>query len=170
MLCLCAAQLKFWFQTDLGRENLASYCRRREDSSFWLCSPWSRVGHALHLIIMLWLVKIWQVSSCRKFIQHLELCLLWQLKLTEYFVNLWCFLLSFPTGCLKWNTAGINSLLWFMAGLFIEFLVGKCAGCQSWKSDFGCIAFVFTLLDAGWKVPQAILALLYSFQELHLEW
>ena len=51
-----------------------------------------------------------------------------------------------------------------MAGLFIEFLVGKCAGCQSWKSDFGCIAFVFTLLDAGWKVPQAILALLYSFQ------
>ena len=28
----------------------------------------------------------------------------------------------------------------------------------------------FTLLDAGWKVPQAILALLDSFQELHLEW
>ena len=28
----------------------------------------------------------------------------------------------------------------------------------------------FTLLDAGWKVPEAILALLDSFQELHLEW
>ena len=28
----------------------------------------------------------------------------------------------------------------------------------------------FTLLDTGWKVPQAILALLNSFQELHLEW
>ena len=27
MLCLCAAQLKFWFQTDLGRENSASYYR-----------------------------------------------------------------------------------------------------------------------------------------------
>ena len=25
---------------------------------------------------MLWLVKIWQVSSCRKFMQHLETCLL----------------------------------------------------------------------------------------------
>ena len=28
MLCLCAAQLKFWFQTDPGRENLASYYRQ----------------------------------------------------------------------------------------------------------------------------------------------
>ena len=28
MLCLCAAQLKFWFQTDLGRENSASYYRQ----------------------------------------------------------------------------------------------------------------------------------------------
>ena len=29
MLCLCAAQVKFWFQTDLGRENSAS-CYRQE--------------------------------------------------------------------------------------------------------------------------------------------
>ena len=36
--------------------------------------PWSRVGHALRPIFMLWLVKIWQVSSCRKFMQHLETC------------------------------------------------------------------------------------------------
>ena len=53
--------------------------------------PWSRVGHALRPIFMLWLVKIWQVSSCGKFMQHLESCLLWQLKLTEFCVNLWCF-------------------------------------------------------------------------------
>ena len=26
--------------------------------------PWSRVGHALRPIFVLWLVKIWQVSSC----------------------------------------------------------------------------------------------------------
>ena len=98
-------------------------------------------------IFMLWLVKIWQVGSCRNwFIQHLKPCLLsvWQLKLTEYFVNLWCFLLSFSTGCLKWNTAAINSLLLFMAGLFIEFLVEKCAACQSWKSDFGWHRFRFS--------------------------
>ena len=53
--------------------------------------PWSRVGHALRPIFMLWLVKIWQVSSCGKFMQHLESCLLWQLKLTEFCINLWCF-------------------------------------------------------------------------------
>ena len=38
--------------------------------------PWSRVGHALRPIFMLWLAKIWQVSSCEKFMQRLETCLL----------------------------------------------------------------------------------------------
>ena len=89
MFCLWAAQLKFWFKTDLGPENSASYYR--QDSCFWLCSPWSRVGHALHPFLKLWLVKIWQVSSCGKFMQHFESCLLWQLKLREFCVNLWCF-------------------------------------------------------------------------------
>ena len=28
MLCLCAEKLRFWFQTDHGRENSASYCRQ----------------------------------------------------------------------------------------------------------------------------------------------
>ena len=63
MLCLCAGQLKVWFQTDLGCENSAS-CYRH------FSRPWSRVGHALSPIFMLWLVKIWQVSSCAKFMQH----------------------------------------------------------------------------------------------------
>ena len=51
-------------------------------SCFWLFSPRSRTGHALRPIFMLWLVKIWPVSSCGKFMQHLETCLLWELKLT----------------------------------------------------------------------------------------
>ena len=89
MFCFWAAQLKFWFKTDLGAENSATYYT--QDSCFWLCSPWSRVGHALRPFFMLWLVKIWQVSSCGKFMQHLESCLLWQLKLREFCVNLWCF-------------------------------------------------------------------------------
>ena len=50
----------------------------REDSCLCLWSPWSCVGHALPSGFMLWLVKIWQVSSCGKFMQHLESCLLWQ--------------------------------------------------------------------------------------------
>ena len=101
--------------------------------------PWSRVGHALRPIFMLWLVKIWQVSSCGKFMQHLETCLLWRLKLTEFCVNLWC-----STGCTKWATAAIKSLLLFMAGLFFGFLVEKCVACQSWKSDFGWHRFRFS--------------------------
>ena len=43
----------------------------------------SHQGHALvtpRPIFMLWLVKIWQVGSCGKFMQHLETCLLWQLS------------------------------------------------------------------------------------------
>ena len=36
----------------------------------------SRVDHALRPILMFWLVKIWQVSSCGKFMQRLETCLL----------------------------------------------------------------------------------------------
>ena len=31
------------------------------------------------------------MSSCGKFMQHLKSCLLWQLKLTEFCANLWCF-------------------------------------------------------------------------------
>ena len=69
MLCLChygPALLRFWFQPNLGRENPAS-CTGGED----LFLQRSRVGHALRPIFLLRLVKIWQVSSCRKFMQHL---------------------------------------------------------------------------------------------------
>ena len=92
ILCLChygPALLGFWFQTDFGSENSASFFKSTGGEDLIL--PWSRVGHALRPIFILWLVKIWQVSSCGKFMQHLESCLLWQLKLTEVCVNLWCF-------------------------------------------------------------------------------
>ena len=78
---------------------ISTWPRTRKFSQFFLKHtggedlflPWSSVGHALRPIFALWLVKIWQVSSCVKFMQHLESCLLWQLKLTEFCVNLWCF-------------------------------------------------------------------------------
>ena len=59
-----------------------------------------------------------------------------------------------------------------MAGLFIGFLVEKCVACYSRKSDFGWRRFRFSLCFMRKKVQksQAILALLDSFQELHLEW
>ena len=91
MLCLChdgPALLRFWFQINHGRENSASYLKIQAGRPF--LTQFTRC-HALRPIFMLWLVKIWQMSICGKFMQHLETCLLWQLKLTEFCVNLWCF-------------------------------------------------------------------------------
>ena len=59
MLCLChygPALLGFWFQTDLGSENSASFFKSTGGEDLIL--PWSRVGHALRPIFILWLVKI----------------------------------------------------------------------------------------------------------------
>ena len=58
-----------------------------------------------------------------------------------------------------------------MTGFFIEFLVEKCVACQSRKSDFGWHRFCYPPFWMRKRVikAQAILALLDSFQELHLE-
>ena len=112
MLCLChygPALLRFWFQTDLGRENSAIFLKNTGGEDLFL--PWSRVGHALGPIFMLWLVKIWQVSSCREFMQHLENCLF------PLDVQIEIQLLS-RVFCL------------FMACLLSRFLVEKCVACQ----------------------------------------
>ena len=69
----------------------------REVNCFWLFSPWSRVGHALRPIFMLWLVKIWQVSSCGKFMQHLE-----TVYLTPEADKLLCQLVMFLTVFFYW--------------------------------------------------------------------
>ena len=98
MLCLCQyrpALLRFWFQTDLRRKNSASFFKNTGGEDLFL--PWSRVGHALRPIFMLWLVKIWQVSSCGKFMQRLETCLLWQLKLTVLWQLVMFFNCRFPS-------------------------------------------------------------------------
>ena len=69
----------------------------RKGKCFWFFSPWSRVGHALRPIFMLWLVKIWQVSLCGKCLQHLETCLL--LAKADRFL---CHLVMFLTAFFHW--------------------------------------------------------------------
>ena len=71
----------------------------REDSCFWLFSPCSRVSHALRPIFILWLVKIWQVSSCGKFMQHLEIILF---TLTAEADRVLCQLVMFLTALFHW--------------------------------------------------------------------
>ena len=72
---------------------------------------------------------------------------------------------------MKYSCFQVKSLVLFMAGFFIELLIEKCAACQSRKSDFGWHRFCFSPLWMRKRVikAQAILALLDSFQELHLE-
>ena len=73
MFCFCATRLKFWFQTDLGRENSACYYTLYVH---FLCSDWSkfdRWAHAENLCSILNLVYFdswgWQsfVSTCDVF-------------------------------------------------------------------------------------------------------
>ena len=138
MMCLChndPALLRFWFQTDLGRENSASYLEKQAGKTFsyhdhalatlhvqFLCSDWSKFDRWVHAENLCSILKLVYFDSWR-----------WQ-----SFVSTCCFFkLSFSKGCSKWNTAAIKSLLLFMAGLFIGFLVEKCIAWQSRKSDFG---------------------------------
>ena len=123
MLCLChygSALLGFWFQSDLGRENSASFLKVRAGKTF------SYHGHALITLYVQFLcsalVKIWQLSSCGKGMQHLESCLLWQLKLTEFCVNLWCLTVFFLwVYKMKYSCYQESSVIhgWFVYWVFV---------------------------------------------------
>ena len=142
MLCLCAAQLKFWFQTDLGRKNSASCYRQGRQ----LLLTFLTMFHALVTLYVQFLCYDW--SKFDRWVHGENLCSILRLV---YFDRVLCqlvmFLTVFFTGCTKWNTAAIKSLLLFIAGLFIVFLVEKCATCQSRMTLF----LFFTLLDA-WAI------------------
>ena len=88
MLCMYRT-IKIFISNCLRTRKFSQLLQAGKTGAFGFSHPRSRVGHALRSISMLWLVKIWQVSSFAKFMQHLESCLLWQLKLTEFCVNLW---------------------------------------------------------------------------------
>ena len=70
ILCLCAAQLKFWFQTDLGCENSASYYRQGRQFAF----DSSHHGHALVTLSVQFLFSDWSVRFNRKSTIKLVYC------------------------------------------------------------------------------------------------
>ena len=170
MLCLWAAQLKFWFQTDLGCENSASYARKTVAFNH-PCAPQENQCLLSHFLTTLraqektdcssmlwsimdtfrasrrhlwttrpWLVKIWQKIYAASWILF---------TLTAEADRVLCQLVIFLTVFFywmykKWNTAAIKSILLFVASLFIGFLVERCVACQSQKSDFGWYRFRFS--------------------------
>ena len=139
----------------------------RED----LFLPWSRVGHALRPIFMLWLVKIWQVSSCGKFMQHLESCLLWQLKLTEFESTCDVFNCLFPLDVQNeiQLLSKVFSYSWLVCLLGSS--LRNASLVKAANPKFGWHRFCFSPCWVRMRIikAQAILALLNSFQELHLE-
>ena len=51
MLCLCATQLKFWLQTDLGRENSARQGRQLPLTFLTMVTRWSRSTSNFYALI-----------------------------------------------------------------------------------------------------------------------
>ena len=146
MFCFCAAQLKSWFKTDLGRENSASYYRQGRQlllTLLTLVTRWSRstsnfyalIGHNLTGEFM---GKIYAASW-----------ILFTLKAEadRVLCQLVMFLTVFFHSCTKWNSAAIRSLLFFMASwFFVQKLIHHLL-----KSEirFRMASFsFFTLLDA----------------------
>ena len=70
MSCTNETLISFWPRTRIFSQFLQVW------NAVTFDSPWSRVGHGLRPIFMLWLVKIWQESSCGKLMHHLGTCLL----------------------------------------------------------------------------------------------
>ena len=73
---------------------------------------------------------------------------------------------------MKFSCYQESSVIHGYNSLFIAFLVEKYVACQSRKSDFGWHRFRFSpcLMRKRIEKSEAILALLDSFQDLHLEW
>ena len=141
-MSLWPSTIKIWFQTYLGHENSASYLKIQAGKTF------SYHGHVLFTLHVQFLCS--NMSKFDRWVHAENLCSI--LKLVYFDSWSWhsfvstcdVFLMSFSTGCTKWNTAAIKSLLLFMAGLFIGFLVEECVACQSRKSDFGWHRFLFS--------------------------
>ena len=92
MLCLChygPSLSRFWFQTDLGRENSASFLKIQAEKTF------SYHGHALVKLYVQFLYSDWskfdRLVHAENLCSVFKSCLLWQLRLTKFCVNLWCF-------------------------------------------------------------------------------
>ena len=136
---------------------------------------WSRVGHALRPISMLWLVNIWQVSSCGRFMQHLESCLLWQLKKTEFCVNLFLFFCFF--NCLF--PQDVQNEIQLLSGVFCYSWLVCLLSFWLWNTSLVNVGNpisdgIFFVFHLAWCV-RGLKSLkrywpLDSFQKLHLEW
>ena len=173
MLCLCHdgnALSRFWFQTNNGRENSASYFKIQAGKTF------SYPGHALVILYVQFSCSDW--SKFDRWVHAENVCSI--LKLVYFDSWSWQ---SFVSTCDVFNClfpldvqneiqllSRVFCYSWLVCLLFFWFRDASLVKVGNPISD--CIVFVFHL---AWCVlkrvhnSQAILALLDSFQELHLE-
>ena len=124
-----AALLKFWCQTDLGRENSASY---------YLVTRWSRSSSNFNALIG----QTWTGEFMRKIFAASG----------NLFTDSWSWQNFVPSSCDVFNCLfpsdvqiEIQLLSSAIRGLIIGFLVQECAACQShWKHNLGCHRFRFS--------------------------
>ena len=161
VLCWChygPALWTFWFQTDLGRENSATHLKIQAEKTE--AFHFSHHSHALVTLYVQFLRCDWSKSDRWVHVENLYSILKLVMFLTVFFH--WMHkneiqLLS-TVFCYSWLVCLLN--FWLRNAPLVK--VGNPIRMTSFS--------FFSLLDAPWKVPQAILALLDSFQELHLEW
>ena len=168
MLCLCyygPALLQFCFQTNLKCKNSASYLKIQAGKTF------SYQGHVLVTLYVQFLCSDW--SKFDRWVHAENLCSILKLVLAAEADRILCQLFNclFPLDVQNeiQLLSRVFSYSWLVCLLF--FLVERCVACQSRKSDFRWHRFCFSpcLMHKRVQKSQAILALLDSFQGLHLE-
>ena len=148
MLCLCAAQLKFWLQTDLGRENSASCYRQGRQFAF----VFSHNGHALVTLYVQFLCSDW--SKFDRWVHAQNLCTI----LNFVYFNSWSWQ-SFVSTCDVFNCLfllDVQNEIQLLSGVFcysrlvclLGFWLRNTSLVKVGNPISDGIVFVFTLLDA----------------------
>ena len=144
MLCLChygPALLRFWFQTNLGRENSASYLEIQAGKTF------SCQGHALVTLYVQFLCSDW--SKFDRWVHAENLCSILNLVYFDgwswqSFVSTCDFLTVFFYWMYKNEIQLLSRVFCYSWLVCFGFLVERGVACQSRKSDFGWHRFRFS--------------------------
>ena len=118
MFCFCAAQLKSWFKTDLGRENSANYYRQRRQlllTLLTMVTHWSRSTSNFYALVG----QNLSGELMRKIYAASWILFTLRAEADRVLCQLVMFQLSFFTWCTKWNSAAIRSFLLFTASWFL---------------------------------------------------
>ena len=99
----------------------------------FLCSDWSKFDRWVHAENLCSILKFFTLTA----------------EANRVLCQLVMFLTVFSTGCTKWNTAAIKSLLLFMAGLFIGFWLRNVSLVKVGNPISDGIVFAFHL---AWSV------------------